>query len=142
MLKTILLPIDLSAQKGADKSVAQAIEMARAHSAVLHVMTVVPTFGMSIVGSYFDQSFEKRALADAEAQLKAYCGERIPADIETHPHVTHGSIYDEIMTAADKLGCDTIVMSAHRPELGDYLLGTNAARVVRHAKQSVFVVRD
>ena len=43
--------------------------------------------------------------------------------------------------AANRLGCDLIVVGAHRPELGDYLLGPNAARIVRHADQSVFVVR-
>jgi nucleotide-binding universal stress UspA family protein len=35
-----------------------------------------------------------------------------------------------------------IVLASHRPELKDYLLGPNAARVVRHAKCSVLVVRD
>jgi nucleotide-binding universal stress UspA family protein len=34
-----------------------------------------------------------------------------------------------------------IVMASHRPEMSDYLLGANAARVVRHAKISVLVVR-
>jgi nucleotide-binding universal stress UspA family protein len=33
-------------------------------------------------------------------------------------------------------------MASHRPELSDYLLGPNAARIVRHAKQSVLVVRE
>lgn len=33
-------------------------------------------------------------------------------------------------------------MAAHRPALKDYLLGPNAARVVRHSNCSVLVVRD
>ena len=33
-------------------------------------------------------------------------------------------------------------MSANRPELKDYLLGPNAARVVRHSDVSVLVVRE
>jgi len=33
------------------------------------------------------------------------------------------------------------VLASHRPDLKDYLLGPNAARVVRHADRSVFVVR-
>ncbi|MEO1292070.1 MAG: universal stress protein [Pseudomonadota bacterium] len=142
MLNAILLPIDLSHTDGARRAISVAVEMAQAHRAVLHVMTVVPSFGMSIVGSYFEKDFEKRALTDAEAQLRSFCEQAIPAGIETHPHVAHGAIYDEIIRGADKLGCDTIVMAAHRPELRDYLLGPNAARVVRHAKQSVFVIRD
>ncbi|MFV2033769.1 MAG: universal stress protein, partial [Halocynthiibacter sp.] len=52
------------------------------------------------------------------------------------------NIYKTILTTADAIGCDLIVMASHRPEMQDYLLGPNAARVVRHANQSVFVVRD
>jgi nucleotide-binding universal stress UspA family protein len=66
----------------------------------------------------------------------------MPEGVKAEAHVAHGSIYDEILRLADKLGCDAIVMAAHRPELRDYLLGPNASRVVRHAKQSVLVVRD
>ena len=54
----------------------------------------------------------------------------------------NGTIYDEILAVADEIGADLIVMASHRPALRDYLLGPNAARVVRHAKQSVLVVRD
>jgi nucleotide-binding universal stress UspA family protein len=47
-----------------------------------------------------------------------------------------------VLATARKLDCDLIVMTSHRPELKDYLLGPNAARVMRHAKQSVFIVRE
>jgi nucleotide-binding universal stress UspA family protein len=33
------------------------------------------------------------------------------------------------------------VLEAYRPDLKDYLLGSNAEKVARHAKQSVLVVR-
>ena len=42
---------------------------------------------------------------------------------------------------AKEIGADLIVMGSHRPELADYLLGANAAKVVRHADCSVMVVR-
>ena len=35
-----------------------------------------------------------------------------------------------------------IVMGSHHPELKDYLLGPNAAKVMRHADCSVMVVRE
>lgn len=97
---------------------------------------------MSIVGSYFDKDFEGAALMDMSGQLKSWASRNVPAGVKAEVHVAHGSIYDEIMRLADKLGCDAIVLAAHRPELSDYLLGPNAARVVRHAKQSVLVVRE
>lgn len=142
MLKAILLPVDLAAIEGSRRALEFAIQLARTNSSTIHVVSVLPNFGMSIVGSYFDKAFEKKALADMETKIRAFCQAEIPGDVDARPHVAHGSIYDEIMRAAEKLDCDTIVMAAHRPELRDYLLGPNAARVVRHARQSVFVVRD
>jgi nucleotide-binding universal stress UspA family protein len=67
--------------------------------------------------------------------------DNVPEGVAVHPHVLHGTIYDEILRAAGKLEVDLIVIGAHRPEFSDYLLGPNAARVVRHARQSVYVVR-
>jgi len=56
--------------------------------------------------------------------------------------IAHGNIYEEIIRTANKLKVDLIVMGSHRPALEDYLLGPNAARVMRHAAQSVLVVRS
>lgn len=142
MFSAILLPVDLADQASAARPLALATLLARQGGATLHVITVVPDFGMSIVGAYFDADFEQRALAEATRQLDAWAAEALPKDITTEAHVAHGRIYQQILHAADSLGCDAIVLGAHRPEFSDYLLGPNAARVVRHARQSVMVVRD
>ena len=55
--------------------------------------------------------------------------------------MTEGTIYDSVLRMADKIGADVIVVGAHRPELRDYLVGPNAARITRHANQSVIVIR-
>ena len=47
-----------------------------------------------------------------------------------------------MINVAKEIKADLIVMASHRPELRDYLLGPNAARVVRHADCSVLVVRN
>jgi len=52
-----------------------------------------------------------------------------------------GNAYDEILRVAEADGASLIVIGAHKPDFRDYLLGPNAARVVRHSKCSVFVVR-
>jgi hypothetical protein len=96
-------------------------------------MTVVPDFGMSVVGSYFEAGFEEKAMHKVGEDLSAWVVEHVPDGTEVHPHVVHGRVYDQIIMAADRLKVDAIVMGSHRPELTDYLLGPNAARVVRHA---------
>lgn len=141
MFKTILLPIDLSASMSWGKALPAALDMCKSTDGVLHVVTVLPDFGMSVVGSFFESGFEERALHEVGEKLTEWVAENVPDDIEVHPHVMHGRVYDQIISAADKLGVDAIVMGSHRPDLTDYLLGPNAARVVRHASQSVFVVR-
>ncbi|SPJ23817.1 universal stress protein [Palleronia abyssalis] len=139
MTQTVLLPIDLAVPATWDKSLPRALNLA--DGGTLHVITVIPNFGMSMVGSYFDEGFIKQALHDVGAQLGDWIRANIPDAQDVHPHVTHGRIYDEIIRAASKLDVDVIVLGAPRTDLAEYLLGPNAARVVRHAPQSVFVVR-
>ncbi len=142
MPRTVLMPVDLNDEKSWRLALAEAVAMLRANGGVLHVVSVLPDFGMAMVSGYFKKDFEKEALKRFGQALTDWVAEHIPDDIEVHPHVLHGSIYDEILRAADKLKADVIVIGSHRPELKDYLLGPNAARVVRHARQSVYVVRE
>lgn len=142
MFRTILLPVDLSSEGSWTRALPAALALVRQSGGVLHVVTVLPDFGMSVVGSHFEPGFEEKALKTIGDKLVAWVSANVPEDVETHPHVLHGRVYDEIITAAERVEADAIVMGSHRPELRDYLLGPNAARVVRHARQSVFVVRD
>jgi nucleotide-binding universal stress UspA family protein len=65
------------------------------------------------------------------------------SDLNANILVTHGtSIYAEILAVAEEAETDLIVVGSHRPAMKDYLLGTNAARVVRHAGCSVLVARE
>jgi nucleotide-binding universal stress UspA family protein len=142
MFSSILAPVDLAAKSGKRRALAVAADMAGRYGADLTVMTVIPDFGMSIVGSFFDEGFAQRAMDEAGAKLREFCADHVPAGLTRHEHVAQGPIYDEILRAAREFGVDCIVMGSHRPELKDYLLGPNAARVVRHAPCSVMVVRD
>lgn len=141
MFKSILLPIDLSDEATWTKALPAAVKLAQHEGATLHIATVVPDFGMSVVGSFFPEGFEEKAMHEVGEKLSDFVNTRVPEGIEVHPHVLHGRVYDQIIEAANRAGADVIVMGSHRPELKDYLLGPNAARVVRHATQSVFVVR-
>ena len=142
MFKKILLPIDLSAPSSWETALPAALRLCQPEDGgVLHVLSVVPDFGMSVVGSYFQEGFEEKAMHEVGETLSAWVEENVPKGTEVHPHVMHGRVYEQIIAAAEKLEVDAIVLASHRPELADYLLGPNAARVVRHARQSVFVVR-
>jgi len=141
MINSILLPVDLNHDSSWERALPQAISLARTNDAVIHALTVIPDYGMALVGSFFPSGFSQEATKGTQAALEAFVADHIPEDVKSQSHVLHGPIYKEIIAAADSVSADMIVMASHRPEMKDYLLGPNAARVVRHAPQSVMVVR-
>ena len=108
----------------------------------VHILNVVPDFGMSIVGQFFPEGFEKKMAKKVLQKLHEFVGANVSAEIKVQHIVGEGNVYEVSQMSADKINADVIVVAAHRPELKDYLLGPNAARVVRHAKCSVMVVRE
>ena len=142
MYNHILLPIDLGQDSSWKKALPTAISLCKNFGASLHVLTVVPDFGMSIVGQYFPEGYEKEMAEKVLGQLRDFVGEHVPDDVRVQHVVGEGSVYEVVLKIAREVNADLIVMGSHRPELKDYLLGPNAARVVRHANCSVMVVRD
>lgn len=142
MYKDILLTVDLAHLDDEMRAVGFAVEYAQTFGSTLHILTVVPDFGLSIVGSFFPPDHEKTSTAKASEALLAFTRRVIPAGIRHRHIVDHGVIYRIILHYARETKCDLVVMSSGRKvDLDDYLLGPNAARVVRHAKCSVLVVR-
>ena len=141
MYRKILLPLDLENEKSQRKAVKTAVQLAQSYNSTLHIMTVVPDFGMSIVGTYFPENYEESMLTDTRERLSAFVARNIPETIKSRQVVAHGTIYNEILDYANKTKVNLIVIASHRPELKDYLVGPNAARVVRHANCSTMIVR-
>ncbi len=81
-----------------------------------------------------------KVATEAESELR-----RIAADHNlpetTEVLVKRGKPTTMILSVAQEIGADAIVVASHDPSIADYLLGSVAAYVVRHAHCSVFVVR-
>jgi len=142
MYKDILIAVDLGQEASWRKALPFAVELARTYSANLHVITVVPDSGFHFVAQYFPAGYEKGMIEDANKALHAFVDAHVPAGIPVQHIVAHGSIYREIVDAADRIGADAVVMASHTPGLTDALIGPNAERVLHHVKSSVFVIRE
>lgn len=144
MTGTVLAAIDLGNPEHHAAILNRAGMLAEIDGASLSVVTAIPDFGMSIVGSYFDEAAEKvvleRARSGLQEAISAVLGEG--GDRKVRHVVRCGKAYEEILATADELNASVIVMGAHRPNFSDYLLGPNAARVARHSTCSVYIVRD
>lgn len=142
MYKNILFPVDVTEPSSWQASLKVAITFARQFDATLHVLAVVPDLGASIVAQYFPSNAEARIIEETTSALHAFTKKQLPEDISYRHIVAKGAVYQGIINTADDINADLILMEAHHPELKDYLLGPNAAKVVRHSKRSVLVVRD
>lgn len=141
MFNNILLAVDLNDEGSWAKALPVSLDYVRASSGTLHIMTVVPDFGMSIVGQFFPKGYEKDVGEKVLATLKEFVKTHVPDDVKTQRIVGEGTVYEVILNMAEKINADMIVVSSGRDDLKDFLLGPNAARVVRHATCSVTVVR-
>lgn len=144
MNRTILVPIDISDPELTQRVIAHVEAEARIDDAQVHFLTVIPSlpYYASLGLAY---SAELPAMDDLKAEAKSQLEEmikkfNIPAD-RIHVHVVEGSPKDKILELARKLPADMVIIASHRPDITTYLLGSNAAAVVRHAECSVLVVR-
>lgn len=143
MSTSILCAIDISNGRHDLSVLEKAAQLAQLDGAQLDVMSVLPDFGETWVSGFFKPQHHEEAVQKARAFLEQLCLEVLGA--EANAKVRHviatGSAYQEILKTARSSGADLIVIGAHTPDLKDYLLGPNAARVVRHSDCSVYVVR-
>ena len=142
MYKNILLAIDLSDEASCRKPLLSAVELARTFGARLHVLTVMREVEAILQAKAAPLGYDLIA-ADLENRISALIRRVDASDLNPKILVTHGaSIYPEILGVAEEAEADLVVIGSHRPAMKDYLLGTNAARVVRHARCSVLVARE
>ena len=141
MHKNILFPVDMEHTAEAEKALKIAVEEARRSKALMTVITVAPGFGTPLVASFFDDRAVKNALKEIARHLKQYIDDNIPDDIETRAVVVEGNPAELILKQAEKDKTDLIVIAAHNSQLENLLLGSCAAKVARHSRCTVTVVK-
>ncbi|MEE4186946.1 MAG: universal stress protein [Roseobacter sp.] len=139
MFTKILVPVDISIADETQKLLGKAKTLAGQWSSEVHVVSVIPSVGMPIVGSYMNENFEATAKSATETELTRQI---VASGIDAKHYVLTGTVYDRVIELANTLKVDLILIAAHQPDLKDYLLGSNAARLLRHSNKSVLVLRD
>ena len=136
MYNTILVPIDM-AHVVEGKAI---IDVAVKHAAegakiiLLNVVEEIPNWAaVELPANLVDKSIEA-----SQSELKAIA---TASGLKMDVKVRTGHSYNTILDVAEECNADLIIVASHRPGLQDYFLGSTAAKVVRHAKCSVLVVR-
>lgn len=137
MPKKIVVPVDLghAERLPAMMEAAKALADKDARIILMNVVQDIPVYVAAELPAGINEQAANEAMADLE-ELGAKHGVK-KADIE----VRIGQAANSILEAAKEKHADLIVIASHHPQFGDFLLGSTAARVVRHAPCSVYVVR-
>ncbi len=135
MYSNIIVPLAFDENHNPDTAlnVARALAAPGARVSILHVMADVPGYAISYMPEGYDADL-RQALQN---QLDGLANE-----FENGAGVIRsGHAANEILDLAEEIGADCIVIASHRPGFGDYLIGSTASRVVRHAPCAVMVIR-
>ncbi|AKJ41831.1 universal stress protein UspF [Pragia fontium] len=145
MYHTILVPIDISNPELTQLVISHVEAQVSLNStARVHFLTVIPIFpyysslGLGYSGELFDKDkLKSEALLQLTEAIKDF---NIPED-RIEKHLATGAPKDGILKLAESIQADIIIVASHRPSITTYLLGSNAAAIVRYAKCSVLVIR-
>ena len=134
MYQKILVPMALD-HGISDKTlaVANALKSEGGEIIALHVREAL----QGTVSLYVDEALAQKGFDEAKAMM----AKKLAAVDGVEPKIVTGHTYRTIIEYAENHRIDCIVIGSHRPELSDYLLGSTAARVVRHAPCAVHVYR-
>lgn len=100
---------------------------------LLHIMEEMPHHLVNYLPDHYRNDLHA-AVTTELAKLAA----QIPGGLTA---IAEGKPAPAILDYAADMHIDCIVIASHRPGLQDWLLGSTAARVVRHARCSVHILR-
>ncbi len=140
MFKKILVPIDISQSDSGKPGLKAAAELAGKTGAHLILLNVTGDV-QNLVANLLPANYQETMQASAREELEELASAHGLAAGKYEVQTSHGQIYHEILAVAKSSGADLIVVTSHKPEFSDYLLGSTAAKIVRHAQSSVLVVR-
>lgn len=135
MYSHILVPVSFDQERDSEAAlrVARLLADETGHISLLHVIEQVPGYAIS----YLPQGYVNEARKAIEAEL-ADIAATLP---NGSAHVVEGHSGRTILDWAERHSPDCIVIASHRPGMQDLLLGSTAAKVVRHANCAVHVIR-
>ncbi|MCV6584770.1 MAG: universal stress protein [Marinibacterium sp.] len=141
MTRHVLCAVDLTHETEAREIILRAAAQAEPTGATLSVMTVIPDYGSSWVGSFFKDGTLKGAAQAASDRLHKLVDETLPGHGKVQHIVEIGNVYERVLAGIETAQADLVVVGAHKPDFTERVMGPNAARIVRHAPVSVLVLR-
>ncbi len=140
MFDTILVPVDPAEPEFSKQAINTAARLAKDYGSRLRLVAVLINV-QGFVSSYLPDDFEQKATEDTLETLRKMSKNVDLPEGKISYSVRVGSVYHQVIEDAEYCHADLVVMSSHPPALSTYIIGSNAANIVRHAPCSVMVLR-
>ena len=139
MYNTILVPTDLAHEEQTIESLQKAKKLAdNGRIVLLHVVDDIPAYALGEIPENVIGNITEEQVKHKFTELKEIADR---AGVAAEVEVRQGRAYSNIIESAKELNADLILINSHRPGFSDYLLGSTASKVVRHAQCAVLVDR-
>jgi nucleotide-binding universal stress UspA family protein len=138
----ILVAVDFS--EHSERALDQAIELAKAFGAELHLLHCYPLHVTAIdpYGTPVPETYVRELREAAGNRLSQWCSKARAQDLVAEQHLSEQSPFTEIAALAEKLGADLIVMGTRGLSgLKHVLLGSVTERTIRIAPCPVWTVK-
>ena len=121
---------------------------------ILHVLENVDPASRTMLDLYLDENRHREIVAEHTAQaqniIKKRLGTLRDKELEDHPEVAdkvisievcEGFPAERILSKAEELNCDEIIMGTHsKGIIANTFLGSTAKRVLRRTRKPVFII--
>lgn len=136
MYRKIIVPVAMDQLERGEQILKRAMSLLAEGGEI--VLVNVIEVATSYISIEFPAGMVEIEIKQAEERLSRM---RDKLGLQAAIDIRYGASAREILAAAQEHGADLIVVASHRPGLANYLLGSTADRVVRHAPISVLVDR-
>jgi nucleotide-binding universal stress UspA family protein len=133
-VETILLATD--GRSGSDRATKEAIELAAALDAILHIVYIIEN-------RYISSPLLRDVLErEGKHATTAISTQALQSNVKTRTEVIPGNPADELRDYANKSGADLVIMGTYgRRGLDRLVLGSVTRRMIRHAETPIMTVR-
>ena len=137
MFKNIIVPVEIDRAEEGRAMLAKVKDLLDEGGKVTITNVVEDVPGL--ITAELPDGLVEKAARNAKSTLVEMAKE---AGVEADVQIRSGRPHHAIVGLAEEIGSDLILIPSHNPGMRDYLLGSTAANVVRHANCSVLVCRS
>jgi nucleotide-binding universal stress UspA family protein len=141
MFKNIVIPIDLTNNHLWEEIISKTLNIMDTTSGKIHIINIIPELGINFLEDYLPQEWIEKKKAESIAAIQKLIVSFIPQELQVEHYVAKGGVSEEILSYANQVKADLIIVTASKGYTDDFIPGPNAKKIIKYSQTSVLVLR-